>query len=235
MLWLRPLAPPGFRCFRVALLVRGQRLKGLCPVMQRSADRTMNDSKGGDIVMERLEAEHAVLHARDSATGTGGTRLQPPLYFSSWIKFFRAKEASHPVDAGCGSLGEAFSRARVGGVDSVHTLGHGLGRTGAGLGRIPHVSAGVQCLQGLEPGSSPTSGTCFPCSGAFGWFFSVHIVHTLASELMFRVCGVPETACSVCGGVADYGGPLTALWGPIWVFILVRPSLGFSRSPLHGG
>jgi hypothetical protein len=43
------------------------------------------------------------------------------------------------------------------GVDTVHTLGVGPGRTGAGLGRIPHVSGGAQCLQGLEYGSSPTS------------------------------------------------------------------------------
>ena len=35
------------------------------------------------------------------------------------------------------------------------------------------------------------SGTYFPCSGACG-FFPVHIVHTLASDLMFRVCGFPE-------------------------------------------
>ena len=54
------------------------------------------------------------------------------------------------------------SVVRSGGVDSVHTLGVGLGCTGAGLGRIRHVRAGVQYLQGLEPGSSPTSGTVFP-------------------------------------------------------------------------
>jgi len=54
------------------------------------------------------------------------------------------------------------------GVYKVHTLGFGSGRTGVGPGRIPHVSGGVQCLQGQERGSSPTSGTCFPCSGACG-------------------------------------------------------------------
>ena len=52
------------------------------------------------------------------------------------------------------------------GVYKVHTLGFGSGRTGAGSGRIPHVSGGAQCLQGRECSSSPTSGTCFPCSGA---------------------------------------------------------------------
>ena len=61
---------------------------------------------------------------------------------------------------------------RVGGVDSVLTLGHGLGPTGAGLGRIAHVSAGVQCSQGLEPGSSPTSGIVFPQGRVFLVHFS---------------------------------------------------------------
>jgi hypothetical protein len=42
-----------------------------------------------------------------------------------------------------------------------NTLGVGLGRTSAGLGRIGYVSAGSQCFQGLEAGSSPTSGTVF--------------------------------------------------------------------------
>jgi hypothetical protein len=54
------------------------------------------------------------------------------------------------------------------GVDTVHTLRLGLGRTGAGLGQIAKVNGGVADLQGLEPGSSPTSGTCFPWSGACG-------------------------------------------------------------------
>lgn len=46
LLWRRLVAPPGFRCFRVALLVLGQRLKGRCPVMQGSADRITNALKG---------------------------------------------------------------------------------------------------------------------------------------------------------------------------------------------
>lgn len=59
--------------------------------MQRSADRIMNRLKGGDVVMESQDAEHAVPHAQDSATGAGRTRLQPQLDFSSRIKFLRAK------------------------------------------------------------------------------------------------------------------------------------------------
>ncbi len=53
---------------------------------------------------------------------------------------------------------------RIVGVDSVHTLGPGLGRTSVGSGRIPHVSASSQCLQGLESVSSPTLGTYSPSS-----------------------------------------------------------------------
>ena len=102
---------------------------------------------------------------------------------------------------------------RIGGVDSVHTLGHGLGRTGAGLGRIAEDFGGVASIQGLEPGSSPTSGTCFPCSGAFLVFLRVDSVHTLASDLMFRVCGVPDRLFGCCGGAADFGGPRTAPLG----------------------
>jgi len=41
----------------------------------------------------------------------------------------------------------------------VHTLAVGLGRTGAGLGRTRHVFRSSQYFQGLEPGSSPTSGS----------------------------------------------------------------------------
>jgi len=65
------------------------------------------------------------------------------------------------AELGCPPLGKNR------GVHNVHTLGFGLGRIRVGSGRIPYVSAGSQCLQGLESRSSPTSGTCFPCSGAF--------------------------------------------------------------------
>ena len=65
------------------------------------------------------------------------------------------------------------------GVHNVHTLGFGPGRTVAGLGRIADVCGGVAEIQGLEPGSSPTSGTCFPCSGAF-WCFFVCTLCTLS-------------------------------------------------------
>lgn len=53
------------------------------------------------------------------------------------------------------------------GVHIVHTLGFGWGRIGGGLGRIAEVFGSSQCLQGLESGSSPTSGTLNPSSEGF--------------------------------------------------------------------
>ena len=78
----------------------------------------------------------------------GGFGRSRPLLQEDQV--FQGKEAPHPVNAGSGSLGETFGGENWG-VDSVHTLGPGLGRTGAGLARIPYVLAGVQCLQGLDP------------------------------------------------------------------------------------
>lgn len=53
------------------------------------------------------------------------------------------------------------------GVHNVHTLPGGLGRITAGLARIGDVSAGAQCSQGPESGSSPTSGTISHVRGVF--------------------------------------------------------------------
>ena len=103
----------------------------------------------------------------------------------------------------CGRFGGAVGDAEAGkkeGVHNVHTLGFGSGRTGAGLGRIAYVSAGGRYLQGLEPGSSPTSGTCFPCSGACGPL-SVHKLFTYwplrGPFFVGRCCG--RVAPFLCG------------------------------------
>jgi hypothetical protein len=53
------------------------------------------------------------------------------------------------------------------GVHNVHTLGFGSGRTGGGLGRIAEVFGEVAEIQGLESGSSPTSGTISHVRGVF--------------------------------------------------------------------
>ena len=47
-------------------------------------------------------------------------------------------------------------------VYNAHTFRFRSGRISAGLGRIAYVFWTSQCFQGLECGSSPTSGTVFP-------------------------------------------------------------------------
>ena len=75
--------------------------------------------------------------------------------------------------------GPGNKRGKKGGVHNVHTLGFGLGRTGAGLARITEVFGGAADLQGLEPGSSPTSGTVFlQVRGFFGAFSCAHCAHS---------------------------------------------------------
>jgi hypothetical protein len=82
------------------------------------------------------------------------------------INLLRIKKRRTPSMRGA-AVGVGPLLRRFVGVDSVHKFGFGLGRTLVGSGRIPHVSAGGQCLQGLECSSSPTSGTCFPSSEGF--------------------------------------------------------------------
>ena len=112
------------------------------------------------------------------------------------------------------------------GVHNVHTLGFGSGRTGIGLGRIAEDFGGVAEIQVLEPGSSPTSGTCFPRSEGFFVFLRVHNVHTLASDLMFQVCGVPEAAYSVVWGSGCLRGTGYRPAGPL---LGVHPRSSFRR------
>jgi hypothetical protein len=84
------------------------------------------------------------------------------------------------------------------GVHNVHTLGSGLVRTSAGLGRIGYVSGGVQCLQGLECSSSPTSGTAFPL-GVFA-LTCVHWPSAGPSDSGRGLCLAPRWPVKLCGG-----------------------------------
>ena len=92
-------------------------------------------------------------------------RLRQPV--RSWRRELSSALLTGRFAGFCAALGLS-GMWHKGSVYKVHTLGFGLGRTGAGSGRIPYVSGGGQCLRGLECSSSPTSGTCFPCSGACG-------------------------------------------------------------------
>ena len=59
-------------------------------------------------------------------------------------------------------------------VDNVNTLGFGSRSRGCGSARIPHVFGSSLYLQGLECGSSPTSGTHYPSSEGFLLLMCVH-------------------------------------------------------------
>ena len=172
--------------------------------------------------MRWLAIDSPARSAQEPAMSEGMTRLLPLVESYGFFNFVETEKCRTPSMRGCGWESLA---GRIGGVDSVHTLGLGLGRTVAGLGRIAEVSAGVQCLQGLESGSSPTSGTVFSLFRGLLVFLRVHIVHTPASDLMFRVCEVPDRPIRLFGGAASYGGPL--LWGLCREFMFVRPSVGF--------
>ncbi len=56
--------------------------------------------------------------------------------------FFSEQQSAAPLDAGYGSQPNVYEKEKSG-VDNVHTPGFGLGRTGVGSCRIPHVSAGA--------------------------------------------------------------------------------------------
>jgi hypothetical protein len=135
-----------------------------------------------------------------------------------------AQQAGLPASEGLRHFsGRYIKVAKKDGVHNVHTLGFGSCRTGAGLARIAEDFGGAAEIQGLEPGSSPTSGTVFSLFRGFLGFFRVRIVHTFASDLMFRVCGVPETAYSVVGewpATADRVPPGGASAGSSSLFVL---------------
>ena len=76
--------------------------------MQRSANRFMNDLKGGEVVMESLEAEQAVRRAREPGNERGQDPVAVEVGLLRQDQVFQCKEAPHPVNAGSGCLGEAF-------------------------------------------------------------------------------------------------------------------------------
>ena len=121
-----------------------------------------------------------------------------PDAYSSYLGEIARKIQLPCPDGIFGSLVGGAESGQREGVHNVHTMGFGSGRMSAGLGRIAEVFGGVADFQGLEPGSSPTSGTVFSLFRGFLVVFSVDSVHTLASDLMFRVCGVPDGPVRLC-------------------------------------
>jgi hypothetical protein len=87
------------------------------------------------------------------------------------------------------------------GVDNVHILRFGSGRTAGGLGRIAYVFWSSQCLQGPESGSSPTSGTRYPLSQArfLGCLACVHCAHATRECSDLTPSGCLVVAGRSCG------------------------------------
>jgi hypothetical protein len=116
--------------------------------------------------VKSLATESPVRPAQKSRKTEGTTRSLPLVESDGRVNFVNT-EKCRTLSMHGAAVGGRPLVGRIGGVDSVHTLGLGLGRTGAGLGRFPFVWAGGQCLQGSESGSSPTSGTVFSQVGGF--------------------------------------------------------------------
>ena len=94
--------------------------------------------------------------------------------------------------------GQGLTRMQKGSVYKVHTSCFGSGRMWVGPARIPHVSGGVQCLQGRECSSSPTSGTVFS---------------------LFR--GLWASECVQISFMGPYGGPFLLLAVALWRLLLL--------------
>jgi hypothetical protein len=81
----------------------------------------------------------------------------------------------------------------------------------SGLGRIPYVAAGSQRSQGLEYGSSPTSGTAYPLVRGDFALTCVQSLWWRPSDARFAGFGLG--AAVAYSGV--WGGGFSALaWGP---------------------
>ena len=130
---------------------------------------------------------------------------------------FRDNGLPHPLDGGA-AVRPRHLKQGIEGVDTVYTLAVGLGRTTAGLGRTGDVFGGVASIQRLEPGSSPTSGTCFPCSGACEPL-SVHKLFTYR-----RLGGL------FCWWPLLWPGGSFPMWSTLRAFVLIH---GCLRPQLH--
>ena len=128
--------------------------------------------------MQSLATDSLARSAQEPALSEDMTRLLPHVESYGLFNNVATEKCRTLSMRGAAVWGRPLM-VRLRGVDSVHTLGPGLGRTGAGLGRIAEVFGGVADIQGLEPGSSPTSGTVFPqVRGLFCVFSCAHCAHS---------------------------------------------------------
>lgn len=232
----RPRVVPslGFPYWTWLWRVRAQGFWG-APPGHAALNATVHEGvNGGGIVMRWLATDSPARSAQEPTMSDGMTRLLPLVNPTSCSTLSRQRNAA-PFRCGARQFGGGLWWGEPG-VWTVSTLSVTDWAVPVPywpvLGMFPGESSVCKVR---NPVRVPPRAQCFRRSGAFFVFLRVHIVHTLASDLMFRVSGVPERPIRLCGGAAAYGGPGTALCDLFWVFILVRPSVGFTRTPIHCG
>ena len=81
--------------------------------------------------MRSLATGSPARSAQEPAMSEGMTKLLPHVESHGFFNFVETEECCTPSMRGCGWVPLT---GRIGSVDSVHTLGHGLGHTGARTG-----------------------------------------------------------------------------------------------------
>ena len=170
----------------------------LRPVMRFSTLRTMKGMNGGGPDMTSQATEIPARLAQESPTSEGMTRLLPPVESGVRVNYVDT-EMPHPVSSGAADWGRPWWGRS--GVWTLSTLWVsdwvGLVPDWAGFRMFQRESS---VCKGWNPVRVPPRAQCFRRSAVFLVFFRVHFVHTLASDLMFRVCGVPERPLCGCVG-----------------------------------
>jgi hypothetical protein len=167
---------------------------------------------------------------RESACSDSGRcrNLQPMTGEPGRPSNSRKRKEKPRSTTGNAALTCSAQKIEFGGVHIVHTLGGGSGRTSAGLARIGYVFRSSQSLQGLECGSSPTSGTRDQLVRGDFALTCVQSLWWRPSDAGARaVAWTPAVACSgvwVAGSGSWLVGPPPALyWGYAFLSWLWRP------------
>ena len=141
--------------------------------MRLSTLLTMKGMNGGGIVMRSLATDSPARSAQESAMSEGMTRLLPHVESYGLFNFVETEKCRTLSMRGAVLVGGN-------GVWTVSTLWVSdwvvLVPDWAGLRRF---AGEWRSIQGLEPGSSPTSGTVFSAvQGLFGVFSCAHCAHS---------------------------------------------------------
>ena len=111
---------------------------------------------------------------------------------------FQGKEAPHPVNAGCGNLGEAFGGENWGCGQCPH-FGSRPGPYRCRTGPYSACFRGSPVFAGAGTRFGSHLGHVFSLFRGLFVFLRVDSVHTLASDLILRVCGVPDRPIRLWG------------------------------------